>query len=279
MKHESLHKEALQIRLSEKSIQLRERLLAITEIGGRGHLGPALSIMEILDVAYRNVMDYSLIAKGSQLRDRFLLSKGHGCLSLYVVLEDLGLLENLDLESFCRYESAFGGHPESATVPTIEFSTGSLGHGLSVGVGMAKAAKLREENWRVFILVGDGEINEGSIWEAAAHASKHKLNNLVVIVDYNDMQASGPVNEVLEMSSIRKKWEAFGFDTEEINGHDSKVIEESLMRINLTSLPRCIIAYTVKGKGISQAENSPDWHHKSKITSEEILMLREGLRK
>jgi len=279
VKRESLHKEALTFPLSERSKNLRERLLSVTEIGGRGHIGPALSILEIIDVVYRKVMNSTLIKNQSPNRDRFLLSKGHGCLGLYVVLEDLGLLANLDLDSYCRYESAFGGHPESTTVPVIEFSTGSLGHGLSVGVGMAKAAKMRNESWRVFVLLGDGELNEGSIWEAAAHASKHKLDNLTVIVDFNNMQASGQVNEVLGMDPLNEKWKAFGFETIEINGHDERVIEESLRKPSTSSTPRCVIAYTIKGKGIAQAENSSIWHHKAKISSEEIEVLRAELRK
>jgi len=279
MKQGSLHGKALTFPLPERSKSLRERLLSVTEIGGRGHIGPALSILEIIDVVYRKVMNSTLIKNQSPMRDRFLLSKGHGCLGLYVVLEDLGLLANLDLDSYCRYESAFGGHPESTTVPVIEFSTGSLGHGLSVGVGMAKAAKMRNESWRVFVLLGDGELNEGSIWEAAAHASKHKLDNLTVIVDFNNMQASGQVNEVLDMDPLNEKWKAFGFETIEINGHDERVIEESLRKPSTSSTPRCVIAYTIKGKGIAQAENSSIWHHKAKISSEEIEVLRAELRK
>jgi len=275
----NLRQEALDIPLSNRSITLRERLLSVTEIGGRGHIGPALSIIEIVDVIYRKVMDSTLIRDRAQTRDRFLLSKGHGCLALYVVLEDLELLSDLDLNSFCKYESVFGGHPESVKVPTIEFSTGSLGHGLSVGVGMAKSAKLRNENWRVFVLLGDGELNEGSVWEAAAHASKHQLNNLRVIVDFNGMQASGSIAEVLDMDPLQKKWEAFGFKTIAINGHKEKDIELALKETDSNSSPSCIIAYTVKGKGIMQAENSSVWHHKAKISSQEIQVLRSELLK
>ncbi len=279
MELNNLRQDALDIPLSNRSVRLRERLLSVTEIGGRGHIGPALSIIEIVDVIYRNVMDSTLIRDRAQHRDRFLLSKGHGCLALYVVLEDLELLGDLDLNSYCKYESVFGGHPESAKVPTIEFSTGSLGHGLSVGVGMAKSAKLRDQNWRVFVLMGDGELNEGSVWEAAAHASKHKLNNLRVIVDFNGMQASGPVSEVLDMSPLQKKWEAFGFKTIAINGHKEKDIEIALKEADSNASPSCIIAYTVKGKGIMQAENSSVWHHKAKISSQEIQVLRSELLK
>lgn len=279
MPREDLHQEALATPLSDKAKQLRDRLLSITQRSGRGHIGPALSILEIVDVIFRNVMDLAAISKKAQTRDRFLLSKGHGCLGLYVVLEDLGLIGDLNLDTFCNYESAFGGHPESATVPSIEFSTGSLGHGLSVGVGMAVAAKRKKENWRVFVLVGDGELNEGSIWEAAAHAKKHKLDNLTVIVDNNNMQASGNVSEVLDMNPLREKWEAFGFEVDEINGHNPRSIEDSLKKVTSNYHPKCIVAYTVKGKGISQAENSSIWHHKAKISPQEIEILRTELLK
>ena len=266
---------ALQIELSQDSIRLRKRLLEITKSAGRGHIGPALSIIEIVDVLYRHVMvnPGEIHSKDWSNRDRFLLSKGHGCLGLYVVLEDLGLLDGLDLSNFCSYESNFGGHPESSTVPVIEFSTGSLGHGMPVAVGLAVAAKLKKESWRVFVVVGDGELNEGSNWEAAAHACKHNLDNLVVIVDYNNMQASGEISDVLEMCPLKDKWEAFGFETIEVNGHDREELKQALNTKNSTSSPLCIIAYTVKGKGIKKAENSSVWHHKAKISAEEIDAL------
>ena len=266
---------ALEIELSQDSIRLRKRLLEITKSAGRGHIGPALSIIEIVDVLYRHVMvnPGEIHSKEWSKRDRFLLSKGHGCLGLYVVLEDLGLLDGLDLSNFCSYESNFGGHPESSTVPVIEFSTGSLGHGMPVAVGLAVAAKLKKESWRVFVVVGDGELNEGSNWEAAAHACKHNLGNLVVIVDYNNMQASGEISDVLEMHPLKDKWEAFGFETIEVNGHDREELKRALDARNSISSPLCIIAYTVKGKGIKKAENSSVWHHKAKISAEEIDSL------
>lgn len=269
------HSEALKVELSPDSVRLRKRLLEITQIAGRGHIGPALSIIEIVDVLYRHVMvnPGETHSKEWSKRDRFLLSKGHGCLGLYVVLEDLGLLHGLDLLNFCSYESSFGGHPESSTVPVIEFSTGSLGHGMPVAVGLAVAAKLKKESWRVFVVVGDGELNEGSNWEAAAHAYKHNLDNLVVIVDYNNMQASGEASDVLEMHPLKDKWEAFGFETSEVNGHDREELARALNERNSNNSPRCIIAYTVKGKGVKKAENSSVWHHKAKISAEEIDAL------
>lgn len=274
------HSKALEVGLSPDSVRLRKRLLEITKNAGRGHIGPALSIIEIVDVLYRHVMVNleDTQSKGWSERDRFLLSKGHGCLGLYVVLEDLGLLDGLDLSNFCSYESNFGGHPESSTVPVIEFSTGSLGHGMPVAVGLAVAAKLKKESWRVFVVVGDGELNEGSNWEAAAHACKHNLDNLVVIVDYNNMQASGEISDVLEMHPLKDKWEAFGFETIEVNGHDREELKQALNTKKSTSSPLCIIAYTVKGKGIKKAENSSVWHHKAKISAEEIDSLILDLR-
>ncbi len=269
------HSQALEVELSPDSVRLRRRLLEITKLAGRGHIGPALSIIEIVDVLYRHVMinlgDNQ--SKKWSKRDRFLLSKGHGCLGLYVVLEDLGLLDGMNLANFCSYESNFGGHPESSTVPAIEFSTGYLGHGMPVAVGLAVAAKLKKESWRVFVVVGDGELNEGSNWEAAAHACKHNLDNLVVIVDYNNMQASGEVSYVLEMHPLKEKWEAFGFETIEVSGHNREELKQALSATRTSSSPLCIVAYTVKGKGIKKAENSSVWHHKAKISAEEIDAL------
>lgn len=281
MKHLDLHSNALSIKLSPESKRLRQRLLEVTKRAERGHIGPALSILEIVDVLYREVMNVPNTSDSENWinRDRFLLSKGHGCLGLYVVLENLGLLGGLDLSSFCSFKSPFGGHPESSTSPIIEFSTGSLGHGFPVAVGMAKAGMLRKGSWRVFVLVGDGELNEGSNWEAAVHASKHQLSNLTVIVDFNNMQASGPIEEVLDMQPLKDKWEAFGFETFEVNGHDRTELEHVLKHKNSGGRPRCIIAYTVKGKGISRAENSSKWHHKAKITAKEIDELKLDLSK
>lgn len=275
----NLQEEALWIPLDNRAISYRNRILEILEFSKRGHLGPSLSIIEIVDVLYREIMNARAILDQEETRDRFLLSKGHGCLGLYVVLESLGLLKELDLNTFCSFNSPFGGHPESGSIPVIEFSTGSLGHGLSVAVGMAKAAKIKNQNWRVFVLVGDGELNEGSIWEAAAHACKHNLDNLFVIVDYNGMQASGLAKEVLNMEPLVDKFQAFGFETSEVNGHDTIAISHELKKFSKKSQPRCIIAHTVKGKGISEAENSSIWHHNAKITSAQIASLKLGLKK
>lgn len=255
------------------SIDLRRRILEVVACAGRGHIGPALSILDILDVLYGSVMQGNGDVDNSN-RDRFILSKGHGCLGLYVVLEKYGLIGNEDLESFCSFDSAFGGHPENFKLPAIEFSTGALGHGPSLAIGLAVGANLMNKRSRVYVLVGDGELNEGSIWEAAAHASKHRLSNLCLIVDKNGMQASGRLEVVLDMEPIREKWESFGFLVLEVDGHNK---EELIRVLNFkdsdSKLPRVVIANTIKGKGVREAENSPIWHHKAKISVEEVRRL------
>lgn len=270
-------KAALDIKLEEQSIKLRRRVLEIVSKSGRGHIGPTLSILEIVNTLYKSIIDKALVRENSIDRDRFILSKGHGCLALYVVLEEYDLLSGMDPSGFCSYDSYFPGHPESGAIRAIEFSTGSLGHGLAVGVGMSMAARLQNRTSRVFVLLGDGEMNEGSVWESAAHATKHRLDNLVVIVDLNSMQAFGPTSSVLNFGDIVKKWESFGFSVQEINGHDEDEIVESINRSSSTGSPTCVIAHTVKGKGIPEAENSVVWHHKSRITSKDIERLTMGL--
>jgi transketolase len=274
----SLVRKANQISLDHRSRLLRLLILDALNGGGRGHLGPALSLVEIIRVLYDFVMIHDPKNALSPTRDRFVLSKGHGCLGLYAVLANHGYFPVEKLKDFCRFDSNLGGHPESSTLSGIEISTGSLGHGLSVGVGMAMASRLKDENWRTFVLLGDGETNEGSIWEAAMHASQHQLGRLTVIVDFNRMQAYGDVNSVISLATLPSKWESFGFEVIEVNGHDiSQLIEVLGQSTRDYRKPRAIIAYTIKGKGIASAENSTDWHHKARISADEILILREEL--
>ena len=261
--------------LDEKSKDLRLLVLDALEGGGRGHLGPALSLIEIVRVLYDSVLNHDSNNPLSPYRDRFILSKGHGCLGLYAVLADHGYVSKSELKGYCSFNSKLGGHPERLTLPGVEFSTGSLGHGLSVGIGMATASRLKGENWRTYVLIGDGELNEGSIWEGAMHASQHKLGKLTVIIDFNQMQASGPISSILNLDSLEAKWEAFGFNVVKVNGHDVAQLEKELNNhSDAYGKPNAIIAYTVKGKGIPSAENSMIWHHKAKITREEIIPLR-----
>jgi transketolase len=266
---------ANKIALDKRSRVLRSMVLDALEGGGRGHLGPALSLLEIVRALYDSVLNHDPTNPLLASRDRFVLSKGHGCLGLFTVLADHGYFSISELQGFCSFESNLGGHPERATLPGIEFSTGALGHGLSVGIGMAMASRLRNEKWRTFVLLGDGELNEGSVWEGAMHASQHQLGALTVIVDFNRMQASGDIDSIVSLAPLAAKWEAFGFEVTEVNGHDIEQLAEVLGNsINPLGKPRAVIAHTVKGKGFASAENSTAWHHKAKITKDEISSLR-----
>ena len=266
---------ANKIALDKRSRVLRSMVLDALEGGGRGHLGPALSLLEIVRALYDSVLNHDPTNPLLASRDRFVLSKGHGCLGLFTVLADHGYFPTSELRGFCGFESNLGGHPERATLPGIEFSTGALGHGLSVGIGMAMASRLRNEKWRTFVLLGDGELNEGSVWEGAMHASQHQLGALTVIVDFNRMQASGDIDSIVSLAPLASKWEAFGFEVTEVNGHDVEQLADVLGNsVNSCGKPRVVIAHTVKGKGFVLAENSTAWHHKAKITKDEISSLR-----
>jgi transketolase len=255
--------------LDTRSIDLR-RLVVDALVGGqRGHVGSSLSPIEILRVLYDDILRYRPDEPRWPLRDRCILSKGHGCLALYAVLADKGYFSADLLKTFCRKGSILGGHPEYGKVPGVEASTGALGHGLSIGIGMALAARMQKRDSRVFVIMGDGEINEGSVWEAALSAGKHRLSNLVAIIDYNKIQSAGPTAHIQELEPLLDKWRAFGFAAAEVDGHNVPMMRELFRRAPLdTSRPTAIVCHTVKGKGIEFAEHDPEWHHKSKVSSE-----------
>ncbi|MGB1006597.1 MAG: transketolase [Thalassobaculaceae bacterium] len=252
--------------LDARSRYLR-RLTVDALIGGeRGHIGSTMSLIEILRVLYDSVLSYRPDEPDWPARDRCVLSKGHGCLALYALLADKGFFDTAALTDFCRHHSFLGGHPERGKVPGVEASTGALGHGLSLGVGMALAQRMRGRAARVFVIMGDGEINEGSVWEAAMSAAKHGLDNLVAIVDYNKIQSAGPTAVIQELEPLADKWRAFGFETVEVNGHDVAALENVLGAVpRAAGKPTAVICHTVKGKGIPFAEHDPSWHHKSKL--------------
>ena len=207
-----------------------------------------------------------------------ILSKGHGCIALYVMLADKGFFPLDTLDTFCRRDSILGGHPEASKVPGVEASTGALGHGLSYGVGMALAARIRRRDNRVIVVMGDGEINEGSVWEAALCAGKHGLQNLTAVIDYNKLQSAGPTREIQDLEPLADKWRAFNFAVTEVDGHDVAALRAVFSRLPLAAnRPGAIICHTVKGKGVAFAENDASWHHKSKIGPDVIEKLTAAL--
>ena len=221
-----------------------------------GHVPSAFSIMDILYVLYGNLPDLGTPRKNHHNRDRFILSKGHGSLALYAILFKMSLIDKLEFDSFCKKFSNLGGHPDCLKVPGVEASTGSLGHGFPISVGMALSYKIQKIEKKIYSLVGDGECNEGSIWESAAIAAHHKLNNLICIIDHNHS-----TDRALVIDDLSLKFKAFGWDTVSIDGHNHNNI---LNAINYYSdKPSVIIANTIKGKGVPEIENNPEWHHKS----------------
>ena len=259
-----------------RSKYLRSLIYQMVKIEGRGHIGPALSLIEILRVLFDSFLQYQPTNPTWKERDRFILSKGHGCLALYALLADKGFFDLRDLETVCRFDSFLGGHPERCKVPGVEASTGALGHGLPIAVGMAVAAKIKKQSHRVVIVCGDGEINEGSVWESALSASKHHLDNLIVIIDYNKMQSYGTTEEVLSLEPLSEKWSSFGFSVYETDGHSVRDLELTFASAKiLNRQPKVIICHTVKGKGLSAAENNPKWHHKRLSGNELEMMNRE----
>jgi transketolase len=267
------------IALDERSKHLRRQIVRVLEGGGRGHIGTSLSLVEMLRVLFDKVLRYDAKNPRWPGRDRFILSKGHGCITLYVLLQEKGFFPESELGKFCRFDGILGGHPDPK-VPGIEVSTGSLGHGLPIAVGMAVAAKLRGDKHRVVTVLGDGECNEGSVWEAAMSAAKHKLDNLTVMVDYNKQQSYGSTYEVLDLEPFAAKWEAFGFATREVDGHDVRALEEVLAALPFQGgKPSAIICHTVKGKGVDFAENNLKWHHKSSLKAEEVRDLMAAIEK
>ena len=272
-------KPELKIKLDRRSRVLRKYVVKCLLGGGRGHVGSALSLIEILRVLYDSILKFNPKKPKDIDRDRLILSKGHGCLALYAILADKKFFNLKALNNTSKLNSNLGGHPEPK-VRGVEVSTGALGHGLPIGVGMALAAKIYKKKHKVFVIVGDGEINEGSIWEAAMSAAKHKLNNLKVIIDYNKIQSYGFTKEVLDLEPLKDKWKSFGFDVSEVNGHNIKQLKNNLKKFlkSKSKKPSVTICHTVKGKGFKFAENNPFWHHKNNFTENEIKLMNESVK-
>lgn len=265
--------------LDERSLYLRRLVVRGLVGGNRGHIGSSMSLIEVVRVLYDDVLRYRVDEPDWPDRDRFILSKGHGCLALYALLVDKGFVPAAELDRFCAFDGMLGGHPERGKAPGVEASTGALGHGLPIGVGMALAARMQGRDSRVFVAMGDGEVDEGSVWEAALSAAKHRLSNLTAMVDYNKIQSAGAVEDILPLEPLAEKWRSFGFEAVEVNGHDPDSLRAVLMPDrSAASAPLAVICHTVKGKGIPFAEGDPRWHHHSNFAPQVIGDMHAALR-
>jgi transketolase len=243
--------------------QIRAHVLRMIHRAQSSHVGTSLSAADLLAVLYDGVLRIDPSRPDWPDRDRFILSKGHGCAAVYAALAERGFFPKGWLDTYYQNGSRLAGHITHHGVPGVEASTGSLGHGLSIGCGIALAGKHDSRPYRVFVLLSDGECDEGSTWEAALFAPHHRLDNLVAIVDYNKIQSFGTVKEVLDLEPLTSKWQAFGWATWEIDGHDFGQIEKALLGVPFEpGRPSCIIAHTVKGKGVSFMEAQLAWHYK-----------------
>lgn len=260
----------------ELAQKIRLRVLRMTSEAGSSHVGTSFSMAELLAVLYLGVLKVDPARPRWPERDRFILSKGHGCAGLYAVLADRGFFPTHWLNSFYKDGGKLHGHATHHGVPGIEASTGSLGHGLSIACGMALVGKRSHPPFRAVVLLSDGECDEGSTWEAAMLAGHHALGNLTAIVDYNKIQSLGHVKEVLDLEPLEMKWRSFGWNVNPIDGHDVIQIEEALGALARDGgRPTCIIAHTVKGKGVSFMEDKLLWHYRSPQGEEFARALAE----
>jgi transketolase len=249
-------------RLRDKATEMRRRTMRTLLPSGGGHVGGSMSAMEILVALYYDVLRVDPHRPDWPERDHFVLSKGHISCALCSVLADLGFFPEELLDTFNLLDSPFSMHPDMRKIPGVDMSTGSLGHGLSVATGMALASRVRRLNYRTYVLLGDGELNEGSVWEAAMAAPHFKLSSLTAIVDRNQLQSERPTEETMTLEPLADKWRAFGWAVREIDGNDMAAVLETLHSAPFEAdRPSAIIAHTVKGKGLSFAENQCDFHY------------------
>lgn len=250
--------------------KMKLQIVLASKSAGEGHVPSAFSILDLLWVLYDQVMKFDANRPNELAMDRFVLSKGHASLALYAVLAEKGFFSPENLDTFCKYDSKLGGHPDCNKVQGIEASTGSLGHGFPMAVGIALGSKIRQFENRIFCLIGDGECNEGTIWESALLAAHHQLSNLCCIVDYNHS-----TDRALELGDLAGKFMSFGWDVLTINGHDHEEIYRALTHRH-QHRPLVIIAETTKGHGVRRMENEPAWHHRSP-NAEELKGIIEEL--
>jgi transketolase len=249
--------------LDKKAMALRIRAIELSSYATGGHLGGAFSMMDIAVALYYHTLKIDPKNPKWPDRDRFILSKGHGAIAYIPILADLGFFPDEWLKTFNKLDSPFGMHPDMHKIPGVEMSTGSLGHGLSIGVGMGLSARLDKRGYRVFVLMGDGELNEGMVWEAAQSASHFKLGNLIAIIDRNRFSLDGCTEDIMALEPLKDRWASFGWNVHDIDGHDMGALVETLDGLPPSDgkVPQIVIAQTVKGKGVDFMENNPIYHY------------------
>ena len=242
---------------------IRRNILSMAYHAGSSsaHIGGAMSLADILGVLFGEFMNIDKSDPEWVDRDRFILSKGHGCLAYYAALSEIGYISREELNTFEKTGSRLLGHPIMDRSIGIDFSNGSLGMGLSLGIGVALAARWRKKHYKVIVVLGDGECNEGSVWEAAMSASHYGLSNLMVVVDHNSLQQTGRNESIMDLKNLASKWSSFGWDALEIDGHDHDTLTREFNRLSLGCVPRAFICRTVKGRGVKSFEGDNAWHH------------------
>ena len=262
--------------LKERAVTLRRHIVRMLEKAGSGHPGGSLSAVELVTALYfGEVLRYDVDRPDWEDRDRFILSKGHGVPVLYAALAEAGVIPEEELGTLREIDSRLQGHPVYGTAPGIEASTGSLGQGLSIGLGIALAARLDQKDYRVFVLLGDGECQEGQVWEAAMAAGHHSPSNLVAMIDYNGFQLDGSIEDIMRLEPLGAKWESMGWAVREIDGHDMDEVMSALRWAESVEGPACIVARTVKGKGVSFMEHENKYHGVAPSNEELVRALEE----
>ncbi len=271
-----LHSPELVKELEEKAQRFRIEIIKMIYNAQSGHPGGSLSAVDILTCLYLHQMRVKPEDPFWEDRDRFILSKGHAAPALYVILAELGYFPKENLFTLRQIGSILQGHPDMRKTPGVEISTGSLGNGLSIGIGMALSAKLSKKDFHTYVLIGDGECDEGEIWEAAMASAKYKLDNLTGICDFNRVQLDGPIDEIMPLDSLPEKWRSFNWNVIQIDGHKINEILEALDKANkIKDKPTIIVAHTIKGKGVSFMENKFQWHGRAPNKEEYEIAMQE----
>lgn len=260
----------------KRAKEIRKKIIKMNSYAGQGHTGADLSETDILASLFFRILNINKSNLNDPNRDRLILSKGHGIGGFYCTLAEAGYIDKSLLMTYLQFDSTLPGHPVSQKTPCIELNTGSLGHGLSVGVGLALSGKMSKRTFRTFVLTGDGELQEGSIWEAAMSAAHFKLDNLIVIVDRNTLQLGDRTETIMALEPLEGKWKAFGFDVQVTDGNNVANFIETIERLNMhNGQPHVVIARTIKGKGISFIEDRASWHHKIPIGDQVTQAIEE----